>query len=131
VNHKEKIDKMIEELSEKNIKKRLSTPITHRILWYFDINVPPPLFSSFIFNFFFHFFYIVLICLLYDIVVFGLLELLIGHVSLEIFFRDILKILFFKKKGYIALGFLGSSFVSFYSVYIRGKYKLPLWENYK
>lgn len=51
--HKEKLNKMFKELPERGIRKYEFAPPLYRLLWRIGIEIPPPLFSSFIFLFIF------------------------------------------------------------------------------
>ena len=51
--HKEKIKKMFEELPKKGIKQYNFAPPIYRLLWKLGVEIPPPPFSSFLYDFLF------------------------------------------------------------------------------
>ena len=113
--HKEKLNKMFDELSKKGINKNIFAPPIYRLLWKIGIEIPPPLFSSFMSIF------------LFSGIFFGLLWGLLMWI-----------LLWRPENLPIAIAVIGSAMagvlfgLSIAAILRRKakKYNLPLWKDY-
>lgn len=114
--HKEKINKMLEELPKKGIKKSYLNPPLYKLCWKLGFELPPPLFASF-FNSF-------LLAGIYFGIFWGLsmwLFFKLEHENQPIIPHIIISIL----SGIL----FGLSMAIIYKIK-KKKYNLPSWENY-
>lgn len=114
--HKEKIEKMYEELHEKGVSKSNCAPPVYRLLWKLGVEIAPPLFSSFMRN----------LCFqgTFFAVLWGVLMWFTYWQQQQ--YPFVIAII-----ASVTAGFLFGLFMAVYFRYVSNKHGLPSWDDYK